>query len=262
MKASDLIARYEAYCPQALSMEGDISGLQIGTLDKDINRVMVALDVRETTVAEAIAKNVDLIIVKHAPIFKPLKDLVATAQNQIYLDLIKHDIAVYVSHTNIDIVPDGLNDWFCERLGITNTEILIPTKDGYGIGRIGTIKEQAFSDFALTVKEAFHLDSVRLVAYGNQDQLINRVAVCGGSGQSFYHDALAKGAQVYITGDIYYHTAQEMITNGLMAIDPGHHTEVLFIEKVIEKCETWKTEQDWDVTFIASQAPTNPFYHL
>ena len=72
MKASDLIARYEAYCPQALSMEGDISGLQIGTLDKDINRVMVALDVRETTVAEAIAKNVDLIIVKHAPIFKPL----------------------------------------------------------------------------------------------------------------------------------------------------------------------------------------------
>ena len=61
---------------------------------------------------------VDLIIVKHAPIFRPIKDLVADrAQNQIYIDLIKHDIAVYVSHTNIDIVPDGLNDWFCQAFG-------------------------------------------------------------------------------------------------------------------------------------------------
>lgn len=262
MKASDIIARYEAYCPRELSMDGDISGLQIGTLDKEVKRVMVALDVRETTVVEAIEKDVDLIIVKHAPIFKPLKDLVATAQNQIYLDLVKHDIAVYVSHTNIDIVPDGLNDWFCDLLDITDTDILTPTKDGYGIGRIGNIKEQTFSDFALKVKEKFHLDSVRLVAYGNQDTLVNRVAICGGSGQGFYRDAMAKGAQVYITGDIYYHTAQEMITNGMLAIDPGHHIEVLFIDKLVEKFNAWKIENQWEVDFIDSQAETNPFYHL
>ena len=78
---------------------------------------MIALDVRETTVAEAIEKKVDLLIVKHAPIFRPLKNLVETAQNHIYFNLIKHDIAVYVSHTNIDIVPDGLNDWFCGFIG-------------------------------------------------------------------------------------------------------------------------------------------------
>ena len=74
-------------------------------LDKEIKKVMVALDIREETVAEAIEKGVDLIIVKHAPIFRPIKDLVASRpQNQIYINLIKHDIAVYVSHTNIDIV--------------------------------------------------------------------------------------------------------------------------------------------------------------
>ena len=262
MKASEIIARYEAYYPRELSMEGDISGLQIGTLDKDVKRVMIALDVRETTVAEAIEKGVDLIIVKHAPIFKPLKDLVATAQNQIYLDLVKHDIAVYVSHTNIDIVPDGLNDWFCELLEITDTDILTPTADGYGIGRIGKIEEQTFSDFALKVKETFHLDSVRLVAYGNQETLVNRVAICGGSGQGFYRDAMKKGAQVYITGDIYYHTAQEMITNGMLAIDPGHHIELLFIDKDVEKFNAWKADNQWNVDFIASQAETNPFYHL
>ncbi len=105
MKASEVIKRYEAYCPQEFSMKGDSRGLQIGTLDKDIQKVMVALDIREETVAEAIEKDVDLIIVKHAPIFRPIEDLVASRpQNQIYINLIKHDIAVYVSHTNIDIV--------------------------------------------------------------------------------------------------------------------------------------------------------------
>ena len=107
MLASEIIARYEAYCPQELSMEGDISGLQIGTLDKEVAKVLVALDIREQTVAEAIEAGAGLIIVKHAPIFRPLKNLVADkAQNRMILDLIKHDIAVYVSHTNIDVVEE------------------------------------------------------------------------------------------------------------------------------------------------------------
>ncbi|MHC5879386.1 Nif3-like dinuclear metal center hexameric protein, partial [Streptococcus pyogenes] len=88
------------FCPPHLSIEGDVSGLQIGTLNKEVKRIMVALDIRETTVAEAIDKKVDFIIVKHAPIFKPLKNLVADdLQTQIYLNLVKNDIAVYVSHT-------------------------------------------------------------------------------------------------------------------------------------------------------------------
>ena len=73
----------------------DSRGLQIGTLDKEIQKVMVAFDIREETVAEAIDKGVDLIIVKHAPIFRPIKDLVASrpSKSDLY-QLIKHDIAV------------------------------------------------------------------------------------------------------------------------------------------------------------------------
>ena len=262
MKASQVIERYEAYCPQDLSMEGDISGLQIGTLNKDIKTIMVALDIREETVAEAIQKQVDLIIVKHAPIFRPLKNLVASPQNKIYLDLVKHDIAVYVSHTNIDIVPGGLNDWFCDLLDIKETSILSPTKDGFGIGRVGTVEAQDFQSFAKKVKQVFSLDSVRLVAYQPTTKLISRVAICGGSAQSFYEDALRAGADVFITGDIYYHTAQEMLTDGLLAIDPGHHIEVLFVSKVAEKLRQWQVEDDWDVSIVESAANTNPFFHL
>ena len=263
MLASEIIARYEAYCPQELSMEGDISGLQIGTLDKEVDKVLVALDIREQTVAEAIEAGAGLIIVKHAPIFRPLKDLVADkAQNQIILDLIKHDIAVYVSHTNIDIVEDGLNDWFCQLLEIEETSYLSQTGPDYGIGRVGKIAPQTFGDFA--AKVSFGVDSLRLVAYEEADleRVIERVAICGGSGQSFYPEAIAKGAQVYITGDIYYHTAQEMLTEGLLALDPGHHIEVLFTEKLKEKLDTWKAEEGWGIEILASQASTNPFRHI
>ena len=254
MLASELIKSYESFCPQELSMEGDVVGLQIGSLDKEIQKVMVTLDVRENTVAEAIEKGVDLIIAKHAPIFRPVKDLVSSPDRDILLDLVKHDIAVYVSHTNIDVVDDGLD--------IKKTTYLTETADNQGIGRVGDIVPQTIEELALNVKSVFGLDSIRLVRYNHENPLVNRVAICGGSGQGFYKDALTKGAQVFITGDIYYHTGQEMITNGLLAIDPGHHIEALFIAKIAEKLEAWKLEKGWNVTILESQSSTNPFDHL
>ncbi|HHJ6511025.1 TPA: Nif3-like dinuclear metal center hexameric protein [Streptococcus pyogenes] len=262
MKAKTLIDAYEAFCPLDLSMEGDVKGLQMGSLDKDIRKVMITLDIRESTVAEAIKNEVDLIITKHAPIFKPLKDLVLSPQRDILLDLVKHDISVYVSHTNIDIVPGGLNDWFCDLLEIKEATYLSETKEGFGIGRIGTVKEQALEELASKVKRVFDLDTVRLIRYDKENPLISKIAICGGSGGEFYQDAVQKGADVYITGDIYYHTAQEMLTEGLFAVDPGHHIEVLFTEKLKEKLQGWKEENGWDVSIISSKASTNPFSHL
>ena len=82
-------------------------------------------------------------------------------QNQIYIDLIKHDIAVYVSHTNIDIVENGLNDWFCQMLGIEETTYLQETGPERGIGRIGNVQPQTFGELAYQVKQVFGLDSLR-----------------------------------------------------------------------------------------------------
>ncbi|MGT2925908.1 Nif3-like dinuclear metal center hexameric protein [Streptococcus cuniculipharyngis] len=263
MKASQVIARYEAFCPPELSLEGDTCGLQLGRLDKDVSKLMIALDLREQTVAQAIAEGAELIIVKHAPIFRPLKDLVASPANQLLLDLVKHDIAVYVSHTNIDVVQGGLNDWFCQLLGIEDSQPLSVTKGSEGIGRIGQITPQPLDQFAQRVKEVFGLSSLRLVAYDKEvNPTISRVAICGGSGQSFYKEALAKGADLYITGDIYYHTAQEMLTDGLLALDPGHHIEVLFVDKLAELFTRWQKEEGWDLTVIPASQSTNPFQDL
>lgn len=124
------IDRFEAYCPQWLAEEGDPVGLHIGTLNKPIKKVMVTLDVRPEVAAEAIEAGVDLLIAKHPPIFRPIKHLFSDdPQEKMLMELVKHDIAVYAAHTNMDIVENGLNDWFCEALGIEQTTFLEKTHE-------------------------------------------------------------------------------------------------------------------------------------
>lgn len=333
------IRRFEEHFPLALAEAGDPVGLHIGQLDRPIDKVMFTLDVRPEVVAEAIEAGVDLLIAKHPPIFRPIQRLdFDDAQTQMYADCIKHDLAVYAAHTNMDIVTDGLNDWFCEVLGIeaptylkathqvayeeltvqvapenkvalisqmaevtaetisemspcenkvmmtlpvseTDKEIMrsllediaeeIPLKQEwkplhnkvktFGIGRIGQLPTPiSIEEFIRQIKEAFNLDGLRLVS-NDPHQMIQRVAICGGSGEKFYRDALAKGADVYITGDVYYHTGHDMLTAGLSVIDPGHHIEVLCQERLLAMANEWKEVYHWDLEFCQSMTNTNPF---
>ena len=72
-----------------------------------------------------------------------------------------------------------------------------------------------------------------------------------------------RGRDVYITGDIYYHTAQDMLSDGLLALDPGHYIEVLFLWKKSQHSFTqWKEKKGWELEILPSQASTNPFRHI
>lgn len=368
ISAQTFIRQLESYMPLELAEEGDPVGLHIGTLNKPLERVMMTLDVRPAVVQEAIEKKVDLIVAKHPPIFRPIKRLTTDHfQEKMYADLLKHDIAVYAAHTNMDIITPGLNDWFCEDLGIEVFDFIkethrfsykklvcfIPKEQAQGfrdilaengigqyndrydacsfsqtgigrfrpindadptIGTIGTLAEveeerievifletdkekvlslikeyhpyeepafdifplehlhqrfgigrigQLASSMSLTafiahVKTTFGLNAVTLVT-DTKDKLIETVAICGGSGEKFYKDALRKGADVYITGDVYYHTGHDMIEEGLTVIDPGHYIEVRCKEKFVELFNQWKQDFNWSVDFIESTVDTNPF---
>lgn len=247
---------YEEFCPKELAVEGDPVGLQIGSLDASVKKVLVALDIREQTVQEAIENNVDLILAKHPVIFRPLSNLTdADSQEKIILDLVKAGIAVYTSHTNIDVVEGGLNDWFCERLDIEDTEVLSEE----GLGRIGNIEPMRLSDFSEKMKQVFGLERLRVVTYDHSlSQTIKRVAICGGSGGKFWSEAQAKGADLYITGDVYYHVGHDQLSQGLIGIDPGHYLEHLFVPKVAEKLASFTAEVD----IIESKVNTNPFFDI
>jgi len=368
MQGNEFIQRFKQYCPEWLAEDGDPVGLHIGTLNKEVSRIMMSLDVRPSVVEEAIAKKIDLLIVKHPPIFRPISRLTTDdVQNNMYADLIKHDIAVYAAHTNMDIIHNGLNDWFCERLAVFNTDYLIHTHtvrmkklavyvpqtdakkmrqvladagageqgnyqaasftvngtgrftpnseadptigsanvpeqvqeskievifpetnqaevvstmlryhpyeepaydiyqldnlaENYGIGRVGELKEaMPTKDFIVKVKKTFDLEGLRVIYPHILKKTIKRVAICGGSGEKFYRDALAAKADVYITGDVYYHTAHDMQETGMLVIDPGHYIESLCKERMVALFNQWKNEEDWNVDFLVSETSTNPF---
>ncbi|WLR43970.1 Nif3-like dinuclear metal center hexameric protein [Bacillus carboniphilus] len=123
-----IIELFEQFSPKNLAVEGDKIGLQIGTLNKKVNRVLVALDVVDEVIDEAIANDVQLIIAHHPPIFRPLKDIrTDQAQGKLLEKCIKNDIAIYVAHTNLDVAKGGVNDLLAEALQLKDTEVLVHT---------------------------------------------------------------------------------------------------------------------------------------
>lgn len=130
----------------------------------------------------------------------------------------------------------------------------------YGYGRVGNLPEpMTFEDFLSLTKEKFGVEGVRYV--GNDiEKEVSRIAVMGGDGGKYYADAKAKGADVFVTGDIYYHTAHDMQAADLFAVDPGHHIESLFKEPMAEYIDEWKETEDWQFDVLTSDVNTDPFH--
>lgn len=125
-----IIQAFESVSPKNLAIEGDKIGLQIGTLNKPVKKVMIALDVLESVVDEAVKNEVDLIIAHHPIIFRPIKALnMDSAYGRTIEKLIKNDIAVYAAHTNLDVAPGGVNDLMAEALGLEDVNVLVETTE-------------------------------------------------------------------------------------------------------------------------------------
>jgi dinuclear metal center YbgI/SA1388 family protein len=359
----------EEFAPKKLAYEGDRIGLQIGTPTKKVKKIMVALDVLEDVVDEAIEQGVDLIVAHHAIIFHPLKHIrTDTPAGRIIEKLIKHEIGVYIAHTNLDAAPGGINDLLAEALGLQEVEILQPgyqqklkklvvfvpvshlaevregissvgagfignyshctfsapgtgtfkplegsdpfigkqgvveeveevrletifpeeiqnkvikamlkvhpyeevaydiypveqTGKTYGIGRIGKLATPlSLRDFALQVKEKFSLSGVRVV--GPLDRMVQKIAVLGGDGNKFVQRAIFLGADVLVTGDVYYHTAHDAMMEGLSIVDPGHNVEKVMKQGIKAMLEKRLQEAGLETQVIVSNIHTDPFTFL
>lgn len=370
VKIKEFISVYEEFAPTKLKMGSDPIGLHFGHPENEITKLMTTLDIRPEVVEEAIEKNVDFILAHHPPIFKPVSKFdESDPQQKMYADIIRHNIGVYTSHTNLDVVSDGLNDWLAEALELKNIKTLsktytsshykltvfipyddvssvleathkagagqvgddyknvsyavegegrfTPTRnanptigeidkeeiveekriemlvkeedisnvikaikdshpyeepvydiyklefsgDSEGIGRIGELEnELSLPEFLKHVTKTFNIDGLRYVEPYNQNgKKIKTVALCGGDGGSFYKDAVRLNADVYITGDVYYHTAHDMQADGLTVIDPGHNIESICIPKLAEKVNKWKSEHNWSIDVLKSSVNTEPF---
>ena len=237
MKASELTDWLEKEFPSSAAEDWDNVGLLVGDDEEEVSHVFLALDLTESTLAQAIDAGADMIITHHPMIFEGQKKINNHSfTGRRILKLIRNRIQYYAMHTNYVVL--GMAELSADYLKLTDREVLSVTahteQGEEGFGRVGCLPyKMTLKECGEFVKEALALNDVRI--YGDPDTQVERAAICTGSGKSMISDVLAKGAQVYVTGDIDHHTGIDAVAQGLAIVDAGHYgTEYIFM-KAMEK---------------------------
>ena len=152
-------------------------------------------------------------------------------------------------HTNYDVL--GMADSSGGILGLNEMEVLELTdaEKNEGIGRVGTLPmEMSIKEICHLIKEKYALDTVKV--FGDLNRKAKRVAISPGSGRHMSELAIAKGAKVFVSGDIDHHEGIDAVAQGLVIIDAGHYgLEHIFVRDIAnfikEKClDVWVVEAE------------------
>ena len=236
VKCSEIINIMEEYANSNLAEAWDNVGLMVGDESANIDKILVALDIDDKVIDEAIEKKCNMIITHHPFIFKGIKTIKSSdITGSRIIKLIKNDICVYSSHTNLDIAINGTNDTLAKLLNLEKIGNLFEKDNSsVGLGRVGETKETVtFSHLIDNVKKVLNLNN--LVVSGDLNTKIKKVGICTGAGGDvdFMLQAVSKGCDVYITGDIKYHNSQVANDLGLCLIDATHYASEVIIVPVI-----------------------------
>ncbi len=254
MIARDIIKHLEEDFPVSLAYDWDNVGLQVGQMNQTVDKILITLDVTLEVINEAIMMGANMIVAHHPMLFRPIKQILTDQlSGQMIEHLIKHDIVLYIMHTNYDISNQGMNKMLAEKLELADTEIIEFITEEEGLGRLGSVAETTLQDVVSRVKTAFDIKYVR--AIGELHQKVRKIAIVGGSGSSVIDQVIALGADLLITGDITYHHALDMKNAGLLGIDPGHHIEVAFVDALHHIL----TSEFEDILIVKSKINTNPY---
>lgn len=230
----DLIA------PFHIQLDFDNSGFLVGRSDRKVETILVALDLTEEVLEEAVALGAQLVVAHHPVIFHPIKSITdCDTTGRLLLNLIENGISVICAHTNLDAAYGGVNDCLAKKVGLFDIEQLHQDGtdeqgNGYGIGRIGTVRTPCTAaEFARQVRNILNAPCVRLADAGKQ---VYRVAVGGGSCGSMLHDAIAAGCDTFLTADVKHDVFLEAKAAGINLLDAGHFsTEDVVCAPLVEQ---------------------------
>ena len=130
MKIGQLTQAMEDFAPLGYQEEYDNSGLLTGQKSTEANAALLTLDCTEEVIEEAIRLNCNLVIAHHPIVFAGLKKI--NGNNYVertIIKAIKHDIAIYACHTNLDNVREGVNKKIAEKLGMRQLSLLAPKQN-------------------------------------------------------------------------------------------------------------------------------------
>lgn len=275
MKIREIVAALEEFAPLSLQDSYDNAGLQIGlTEDVEATGALLCLDVTEEVIDEAIDHGCNMVVSHHPLLFRPCKTI--TGKDYIercVIKAIKHDVAIYSAHTNLDSAPGGVNWKIAEKLGLSNCRWLKPKPNtthvlegnpynadsqmGAGEGIIGELPEvMEKEDFIALVKETFDAGSVRYNSWTGEQ--VKTVALCGGAGAFLMADAVKGGADAFITGEIGYHRFFGY-EQDIMLMEIGHNESEQYTVEVLRDVIANKAPQ---LPIVISETETNPINYL
>jgi dinuclear metal center YbgI/SA1388 family protein len=127
MKVRNIIEALDAWAPPALAYSWDKCGLSTGAPGDSVSKVLVALTVTRAALKAASKAKADMIVAHHPLIWEPLRSLRSDdPAARLLLDIAESGIASYSAHTNLDVVPQGVNHVLAQRLGLTQLSALFP----------------------------------------------------------------------------------------------------------------------------------------
>lgn len=219
IQVKDLYRLIDTLAPFGNADSFDNVGLLAGDPEATVTGLLLALDLTEETIDEAIAKGYNTVLTHHPIIFHPLKSVLV---GSLVYRCIEAKISVICAHTNLDKAPNGVNTALAAALGLINTRPLhspaSPSDLGYGLlGELTAPMPPA--ELAADVKSKL---GAQAVTYHDGGRVISTVAVCSGSGGSFLAAAFAAGAEAMVTGDVKHDVFLSAKLAGFTLLDAGH----------------------------------------
>lgn len=249
IQIADIYNYIDSFAPFDTAMDFDNVGILVGDENTDVTRAIIALDITDELVDEALEKSAQLIISHHPIIFNPLKRL--SADSVVYR-LAQNGIGAVSAHTNLDLSSDGTNAEMFNVLELQNQEPL--EIDG---GLIGTLKEPMSAvEFARFVKVKFNCNGLR---FSDCEEKISRVALVAGAGGEGIFLAKAKNAQAFVTGEIKHHEILFARQNKIAVFDVGHSKcEELIVPVLYRKL----SEKFPEIEFFESEKYTDGINYI
>ncbi len=260
VKINEIINIMEGLAPLNLKESYDNVGFMVGDREKEVTKVLVALDCTIKVIEEAKELGAQLILTHHPLLFiKPKTITTDSLQGKKLMKLIENGIALYSSHTNWDTVKGGLNDEFVKILGFQESKIIevAPSDPTAGVGRIVQLKEETTLEKIIKgIKDKFKIQNLRYS--GELNKKVRTIALVNGSGEDYLQQAYDLGAELLITGDTTYHFVSDYEEMGLAVIDIGHfNSEWPLVISLSEKIK--KVLEPRGVEIIMSNATRDPY---
>ncbi len=217
-KIKDIYNAINELAPFDTQMDWDKSGFSVGDIEREVEMVVMSLDITDEVIDFAIEKQAQLIVTHHPLIFNPIKKLLST---DLVYRLAQNGIQAIGAHTNWDSAALGVNYVLAKLLNLQNVESITVEDESVPLARIGDLpQEMEGAEFIEYAKKAI---GAKNITYTKGKGKIKKVAVIGGGGGEYYGACASKGADALLTGDTGYHHYLGAHKAGIMLATAGHY---------------------------------------